>query len=302
MLQLSGLSMIMVTPFRDDETLDLDSVQRLTDWGIEQGVSSLVPLAIMGESHRLLDREREAVVAAVVAANAGRVPVVVGCSSESTYLACSRVEAALAGGADAVMVAPPRNTAPGKTLLAHFAAASAAAGDRLMVLQDEPVTTGVKMGADFIAEVTGLDNITHVKVEESPSAPKISAILDAAPGVRCLGGLGGLYTIEEVSRGAVGVMTGFGVPKVLVDILAAWRDGDRDRATEIFYHYLPLIRYEAQLGVGGVAIRKRLLYERGVIGTPVVRRPGAGAEERTVQELKGLLDRFGLGSGGGSVR
>jgi 4-hydroxy-tetrahydrodipicolinate synthase len=87
-------------------------------------------------------------------------------------------------------------------------------------------------------------------------------------------------------------MTGFAFPEVLVDIHRRYTAGDVDGAWAVFHHWMPLIRYEAQLGVGGVGIRKQLLTERGVLAAPTVRRPVAPADPRSIVELRNLVMRL----------
>jgi len=99
----------------------------------------------------------------------------------------------------------------------------------------------------------------------------------------------------------VGVMTGFAFPEVLVDIHRRYAAGDVDGAWAVFHHWMPLIRYEAQLGVGGVGIRKQLLTERGVIASPTVRRPVASGDPRSMSELRNLVTRLSSTNAGASA-
>jgi len=279
----------MVTPFTADEVVDIASLRAVTRWAVDAGVAGLVPLGIMGEAHKLSDDERDLVVETVVAA-AGDVPVVAGCSAESTTVAVSRIRRAAELGAAAVMVAPPRAATTPALQREHYE--SVATAGLPVVIQDEPVTTGVTMTAPTIGDLCALDGTAAVKVEQSPSPTKVSGILEAAPTTACYGGLGGLYLIEELDRGAVGIMTGFGFPEVLVEIHRKYVSGDFDGAWEVFHHWMPLIRYEAQLGVGGVAIRKQLLAERGVIADPTARRPVAAGDPRSLGELQRMISRL----------
>ena len=68
-------------------------------------------------------------------------------------------------------------------------------------------------------------------------------------------------------------MTGFAYPEMMVDVCRAHRAGDIDKAHAIFDAYLPLARYEQQAGIG-LAVRKHLLAERGVIASAAIRKPG----------------------------
>lgn len=287
-----GVLNIMVTPFTPDEHVDVPSLQNLTRWTRDAGVAGVVPLGIMGEAHKLSDRERDLVLETVVEAADG-LPVVAGCTAESTVVAIERARRAAELGAMAVMVAPPRAANTPALQLAHYRALATSGVP--VVIQDEPLTTGVVMTASTIGELCGLDGIVAVKVEQSPSPTKVSGILDAAPDARTYGGLGGLYIIEELNRGAVGVMTGFAFPEVLVGIHQLYVDGDIDKSWDVFQHWMPLIRYEAQLGVGGVALRKQLLTERGVIAGPTARRPVAASDARSLGELREFMTRLAAG-------
>lgn len=286
--ELRGLGHIMITPFNPDQTIDESSLRSVVNFACASGASALIPLGIMGEAHRLTEAERERVISVVVACTANRVAVIVGCSAESTVATIDRVKTATNLGADAVMVASPRAATTPKLQIGHFKSVCDAI-EVPLVLQDEPVTTGVTMSSQTIATISEHERLGAIKVEESPSPSKISGILEFAPSARCFGGLGGLYLIEELNRGAVGVMTGFALPQVLADICQLYDDGDVAAARQEFYKYLPLIRYEAQLGVGGVAIRKQFFVERGVVASATVREPSPAPDPRTLGELQSLL-------------
>ena len=93
------------------------------------------------------------------------------------------------------------------------------------------------------------------------------------------GGLGGMMFLEELRHGAHGTMTGFGYPEILVDIFTRFTSGDVDGATEVFYRYVPLIRFENQPRIN-LAIRKHIYHRRGAIASPAragpVRASGCG--------------------------
>jgi 4-hydroxy-tetrahydrodipicolinate synthase len=103
-----------------------------------------------------------------------------------------------------------------------------------------------------------------------------------------------MYFYEELNRGAVGIMTGFAYPEVLVGTYQRFIQGQRNEAREYFFKYLPLIRFEAQLGIGGVTIRKEIFKLRGIIESSHVRFPGAKVDEQTMEELRDLIEFVGL--------
>jgi 4-hydroxy-tetrahydrodipicolinate synthase len=206
-----------------------------------------------------------------------------------------RARAAEEAGAAAVMVAPPNNQRSLDLVFEHYRRVAEAVSVPVVV-QDEPVNTGVVMPAPFIARlVDEIEGCRHVKLEEAPTTIKISALLSfAKTEVGVFGGLGGMYFYEELARGAAGTMTGFAYPHVLVETYRRFVEGDKREAQEYFFRYLPLIRFEAQLGVGGVGIRKEILKLRGVISSSHVRFPAPALDEETLRELEDLVEVLGL--------
>ena len=300
-MSLRGVCTIALTPFTDEGEVDFVGIDALADHYLDAGVDGLVVLGIMGEAHKLTDAERSAVVERYVAATNGRVPVVVGCSAPATRVVTERAREAERLGAAAVMVAPPNNVKNLDLVLGHYRAV-AEEGSPPVVVQDEPVNTGVVMPADFLARVMNeVENCRYVKLEEAPTTVKISALMqrvedpDKRAGV--FGGLGGMYLYEELARGAAGVMTGFAYQEILAEVYGLFAAEKGDAAREYFFRYLPLIRFEAQLGVGGVGIRKEVFKMRGIIGSSHVRSPAPPLDARTLRELEDLVEFLGLTEG-----
>jgi 4-hydroxy-tetrahydrodipicolinate synthase len=135
-----------------------------------------------------------------------------------------------------------------------------------------------------------------LKHEDWPGLAKLSAYRAASDkgevkrfSILCGNG-GGLFLPEELARGADGAMTGFAYPEMMVDVVAAHARGDRARAHDLFDAYLPLAKYEQQAGVG-LAVRKFLFKERGVIASDFVRKPGPKLSTQDVDDIRFLVQR-----------
>ena len=284
-----------MTPFTEEGDVDLWAIDSLAGLYLDSGIHGLTILGIMGEAHKLSDAERRVVTRRYVSAVGGGVPVVVGCSAMATRVTIERAREAEAAGATAVMVAPPNNVGNLDLVFEHYRQVAEAVSVPVVV-QDEPVNTGVVMPAPFIARlVDEIAGCRYVKLEEAPTTIKISALLksmETEAGI--FGGLGGMYFYEELRRGASGIMTGFAYPHVLVETYRLFAEGERREAQEYFFRYLPLIRFEAQLGVGGVGIRKEILKLRGVITSSHVRFPAPTLDDETLRELEDLVEVLGL--------
>ncbi|HEX9045245.1 MAG TPA: dihydrodipicolinate synthase family protein [Candidatus Limnocylindrales bacterium] len=291
---LRGVFNIVPTPFADDGSLDEPSLRRLIDFVVSCGVDGVTILGVLGEAGKVSEAERTRIVEVTLEAAAGRVPVCVGTTHAATdrCIAFSREAEAL--GANALMVSPPALARTNETAVRRHYLSVADAVGLPIVVQDYPPASGVFMTPAFIGSLAAEhQRLRWLKLEDEPTASKTSAILAANPDVRIFGGLGGMFMLEELRRGAAGAMTGFGFPEILVAIWRRFSAGDLDGATALFYHYLPLIRFENQPGIN-LALRKHLYRLRGAIASSRARMPYTAADETSLAELEELIDRLGL--------
>ena len=113
-----GVFPILATPFLEDETVDLESMQRLVTFMRDLGVDGVTVLGVLGESNRMTDRDREAIVRASVDA-AGDLPVIVGTSHPGTNATIELSRAAQDLGAAAVRTAAPRRSSRRVAVRSH---------------------------------------------------------------------------------------------------------------------------------------------------------------------------------------
>jgi 4-hydroxy-tetrahydrodipicolinate synthase len=294
--QLSGVWNIVPTPFHPDESLDTHSIQTLTDFVIGSGVDGMTILGVLGEGAKLSDAERTTVIDDTLRHSDGRVPVCVTVSAASTFRAEAYAREARAAGAHSVMLsAPPLSRPNDEAVRRHYLRVAEAVPELPVVIQDLP-TLGVWMSAELIGRMASeAPNLRVVKLEEEPTAPKVGRLLAVNPDLRVLGGLGGEMLIEELQRGAVGTMTGFGYPETLVTIVRDWRAGDMAAAVERFHRWMALIRFENQQLLN-LPIRKHIYMRRGAIACDKVRAPGAALDDQTKADLDALLRRLDVPS------
>ena len=291
---LRGVYNITPTPFHADGTLDEASLATLVEFNLARRVNGLTVLGVMGEAHKLSDLERDRVIAATVDESAGRLPICVGATHGGTdgCIGYSRRAAVL--GANALMIAPPKLSRSSDAALRRHYLTVADAVDLPIVVQDYPPASGVFMTVEFVAALAAeCPRCRWLKAEDDPTPPKIGAVLAANPDVQVFGGLGGVMLLEELRRGAVGTMTGFGFPEILVEICDAYFAGDHDRAATVFYKYCPLMRFENQAGIN-VPLRKEIYHRRGAMASPCVRSPSPALDAGTLADLEDLLTRLDL--------
>ncbi len=290
-MKLAGIYPIVPTPFDESGRIDPNSIQRLTSFMAGCGVQGLAILGVMGEAQKLNDAERVEVIKAFRAALPEQLGLVVGVRAAGTDPAVDQARTARDLGADALLVGPPpiQNDA---TIFTYYRRVAEAV-DAPLVIHDYPASTGVLISAELIAKLhREVKGIQYIKLEEPPTGPKMDRVRELAGNtLGVFGALGGMFAFEELDRGALGIMTGFAYPELLVDLYQRYRKGDVTGAATLFYDILPLIRFEFQTGLG-VSLRKHILVQRGIIRTATIRHPGAQADAKTLEHLKRILDHL----------
>jgi 4-hydroxy-tetrahydrodipicolinate synthase len=187
------------------------------------------------------------------------------------------------------MVAPPAGARGQEAIVDHYRRVGE--GTPLpIVIYDEPVSSGVTMPPAMLARIVEtVPTAGVIKLEDPPTPVKLTQIRRIlGDRAQIFGGLGGAHFLEELGRGADGTMTGFAFSEVLVGIYRRFVAGEVKQARAIFERYLPLIRYEAQPGIG-LSLRKEILRRRGAIRTSVLRPPAQPLDRETLAELDATL-------------
>ena len=292
----AGVFVISATPFTDDGSLDLDSVDGLVEFYLEKGVSGITVLGMMGEAQKMAPEESEAFLERVLRRVDARVQVIVGVSNAGVDNLVRLSKFSMDHGAAGVMVAPLAGLSTEEKIYRYFAQVFAALDDAVPVCyQDYPFATRSDISVPlFNRLVAEFEQLVMLKHEDWPGFGKISAVRRASnEGVRrvsILVGNGGLCLPQELARGADGAMTGFAYPEMLVKVVALHTAGEQDQAEGLFDAYLPLVRHEQQPGFG-MALRKEILYRRGAIASPKLRAPGAALSDIDHEELTRLIER-----------
>jgi 4-hydroxy-tetrahydrodipicolinate synthase len=238
----SGAFTALVTPFRNGE-LDVEALEGLVEFQIQQGINGLVPCGTTGESPTLSEEEDRIVIETVVRVTNGRVPVVAGTGSNSTGMAIKYTRMAEEAGADgSLQVAPYYNKPTQEGLFRHFASIAESTSLPL-VLYNIPGRTNVTINAETVAQLAEIPNIVGIK-ESTLSMNMTSDIrrlcgeeFDILSGddpvtlpLMALGGVGVISVASNIAPGAVSEM------------VEAMNSGDLARGRELHYRLLPLIR------------------------------------------------------------
>ena len=294
MSKIKGIFNILATPFTSDYAVDYDSLRRLVRFQMGLGAHGLTILGVMGEAAKLSIDERNSVMETVIDTVGGAIPIVVGTSHSDVDTCIALSAAAFADGADGVMIAPPplQDKSDAAILALYGKIAESISGP--IVVQDFPPVNDVIMSPAVLAQIAdAIPNARYLKLEDPPLMQKIDAIRQRTDKFEIFGGLGGMFLLEELQRGASGTMTGFAFTEVLVAVYDAFNAGDMKKAESIFDRYLPLIRFENQ-PVINLTIRKAFLQRRGALANATPRQPFNPIDAGTLAEIDWLIQRVGI--------
>ena len=278
-MDLAGVYPIVPTPFFEDGSLDFESMDRLIAFLAQRKVNGIAVLGALGEGHKLMDHEKTAVIRHYRKQMPSSMQLVAGVRAPATDPAVHLAKTAQELGADAILLGP-HGVQKDPALLGYYLAVDQAV-DIPILIHDYPAVTGIFMSVDLIADMFKQGkNIQYVKLEDPPTGPKMRALEKAAATLKVFGALGGLYALEELESGAVGIMTGFVFSGLLVKLVELARAGQWERAADLFYDFVPLVRWEFQPG-WGVSMRKKVLQRLGIFTCAKVRHPGPEADEKS---------------------
>ena len=158
----TGAMVALITPFQNGE-IDWQTLDELIDFQLENGIDGIVPVGTTGESPTLNHDEHKKVIARVVKAVGGKVPVIAGAGSNSTAEAIDLASYAKKVGADATLQVDPYYNKPTQEGFYQHFKAIAEEVDLPMVLYDIPGRCGAGMTAETIIRLAEIENIVAVK-------------------------------------------------------------------------------------------------------------------------------------------
>ncbi len=148
-----GLATALITPFRKDGSVDFDAYERLLEYQLKSGVDALLVLGTTGEPPTLSDKEKEEIIKFAVKVIGGRVPVIVGAGSNSTYNMAEACKRGAKYGADALLVVTPYyNKCTQEGLIEHYRVACEAT-DLPVIAYNVPGRTGVNIKPETAARL-----------------------------------------------------------------------------------------------------------------------------------------------------
>jgi 4-hydroxy-tetrahydrodipicolinate synthase len=286
---------VLAVPFDRHEHVDLDSFRRLVRHVVGTGVTSVMFPGFASEFHKLSQGERSQLLGIVVAEARDRgVATIVAVQDHSTALAVAAAEEATDAGADVLNILPSNFLRPSSAQVeSHISSVLQSVPDTPVVLQYAPAETGTSLEARTIASLARRHpNLCLVKVEATPAGPFITALEGMTPALPALVGYAGIQLLDGLRRGARGVQPGCSFTEIYLEIWHLWAAGSHAEAEELHRELLPYLTYWMQSVELIIAAEKLIAAERGLIDTPVCRRPCYQLDRHEVDAVHRFLRQF----------
>lgn len=237
-----GAATAMITPMREDGSVDYEAMGRLIDWQIEQGIDALLIAGTSGEGSTLSDEEHREVLQFAVNQARGRVPMIAGTGSNDTAYACDLTKYACQIGYDACLVVTPYYNKTTQRGLIRMYKTIADASTKPLILYNVPSRTGISLAPATVAALSSYPHIDAIK----EASGNISAIADIAASVTegfTIYSGNDDQIIPILSLGGQGVISVLSnlLPKETSAMVHAYLEGNIEQARKMQLQYLPLI-------------------------------------------------------------
>ena len=208
--KLTGLGIALITPFREDESIDFEALDRLIDHIVRGKADYIVVLGTTAETPALLPEEREAVIERVKQRVNGRLPLVLGCGGNCTAQVVKELKTRDFSGFSAILSVTPYYNKPSQEGIYQHYKAIAEASPVPVILYNVPGRTGVNMAAATTLRLArDCKNIVAVK-EASGNMAQINAVIKDCPaGFAVISGDDGI-AYPLLTTGAIGVISVIG--------------------------------------------------------------------------------------------
>lgn len=290
MLRFNGITPVLATTFREDESIDDDALRRQIDFAIDAGAVAICGPGFGAEFYKLSDEERRHFVGVLVEHTARRIPVIAATSCGSTY---STIEFSLYAeklGADCLMVMPPRTAAlPASEIVAHYSRLCDAVSIPLM-LQDADFT-GAGLPAQTLIDLAAKhSHFQFAKLEVTLPGTKCREVVEATGNqVQIVYGLGGVAMFDGLAHGASAMMPGAAALEVYVRAYNLYKEGRSDEAKALFHRLIPYLTFALQHLEVAINIEKRVLAARGILPNSRMRQPSLNLDDIYQAQMEELV-------------
>ncbi len=240
--KFTGLGIALITPFKEDESVDFERLGRLVDYQLQNNADYLVVLGTTGETPTLTEEEKTEIVDFVVSKVKGRVPIVLGVGGNNTAAIVKRLKSEPFVGIDAILSVVPYYNKPSQEGIYQHYSAIARASKLPVILYNVPGRTGVNMSVETTIRLAReFDNIIAIK-EACGNMDQINDIIKRKPkNFMVISGDDGI-AYPLITMGAQGVISVIGnaFPKEFGRMIRLSLQGEYESAREIHQKFTDL--------------------------------------------------------------
>ncbi|MFO0918076.1 MAG: dihydrodipicolinate synthase family protein [Planctomycetaceae bacterium] len=288
-----GIVSVVQTPFDAQGRIDPESLQRLVDDAIDAGVAGFLAPAVASEVAALSMNERESLLHLLTAQIRGRVPLIVGASSDDPQRCQDLGQLAEEIDASGWLVSVPEHGYRRPETVAHFFH-QVAADRRLPLIVQDLQFGGPGLPVEEIDRLRReIPLIQGVKIETVPAGPKYTAIRDRCGSAFYIaGGWAVPQMIEALDRGVDAMIPESSMVRVYQSIYRRHQSGDRANALRLFRELLPILSFANQELVTSIAFFKLLLVRKGIFVTDQLRLPGFAWDAHNRRIAEELIEHY----------
>jgi 4-hydroxy-tetrahydrodipicolinate synthase len=288
----TGTGTALVTPFRNDGSLDETALRSLVKRQIDAGINFLVPCGTTGESPTLTHAEHLRVVEITLEIAKGKVPVLAGAGGYNTAEVIALANELQRLGADGILsVTPYYNKPTQEGLFQHFKAIASAV-NLPIILYSVQGRTGVNIEPSTVLRLSQIENIVGIK-EASGSISQMGAILNLVPkDFLVLSGDDSL-TLPLISLGGRGLISVASneIPAEMTRLVQSALSGDFAEARRLHFEYLSLM--DINFVESNPIPVKAALAEMGLL-QPVWRLPLVSPKPESLARIRAVLESLNL--------
>lgn len=238
-LNLKGVGVALITPFKNDESVDYDALSRLVDYQLQNGIDYIVALGTTAETPTLTDEEKKKIVELVVDRVNGQIPIILGVGGNNTRAIVETLKKSDFRGIDAILSVTPYYNKPSQEGIYQHYKAIAEASPLPIILYNVPGRTGVNMLAETTLRIANeFKNVIAVK-EASGDIAQMDGIIKQKPeNFDVISGDDGV-TFPLITLGAIGVISVIGnaFPKEFSRMVRLALNGDYQSALTIHHNF-----------------------------------------------------------------
>ena len=240
----TGSAVALVTPFKEDLSVDYDQLEKFIDFQIDNGTDSIIICGTSGEASTMSHDEQIEVVSACVSHVNGRIPVIAGAGANCTDEALNLAKRSEKAGADGLLVVTPYyNKATQNGLKAHYKAIAKEVNVPI-ILYNVPSRTGTRLAPQTVVDLCHeVPNIVGVK-DATGDISEVAELMSLAKGTVDVYSGNDDQIVPVLSLGGKGVISVLSniLPKETHDMVASYLEGDVAKSCEMQLKYFDLVK------------------------------------------------------------